>query len=122
MTNEKAFLFLDSVIQKTKTKKLHWSTLYKEPFMKNKFQDLDAAFSYVASFAKGYIVLGQDEFEDIIFYVSPENQPTYDLFRFIDKDNNEVSDLYESKLRRLYDIVYSSLPSIDSFIDDFLNS
>lgn len=124
MTDQKALKFLDSIIQKTKSKNIIWNNLYHNPMICKRFHALNSTFSFFSNLPdkKGVIVFGRNANDDgLEFYIVPNEQPSYNLLELL-TDNTDSIEMYFSKVTRLYDIVYSSLPSIDSFIDDFLNS
>lgn len=122
-TDEKAFLFIDTIITDTKCHSLIWDNLYNSESLTQKYNKCDARYSFFAFLPKdkGIIILaGENSKENCPeLLISPKGQPTYGLVELINIEDH--LDKYLSKVTRLYDMVYSSLPSIDTFLDDFLN-
>jgi|GEM_PF-4782502 len=124
MDTHKLVLFIDKIIERTKSNKLEWMHLYKSSVINEQFPSLNSAGSFYAVLPDnaGTLVLGRlpnDDTPDL--YIIPAGQTSFELFSFVDP-HSEDYDLLGSKVDRLYKLVYYSLPSFESFLDDFLNS
>lgn len=112
MTEEKVDLFFSTAISKTKNRQLTWSRIIPAEWRSFNDLDVDSDRSFIAKYDSGRIALLCDEYDDYITcWVQPERNLS---FQQIGSDDDTM-------LLRLYNIVYSQFPSIDSFVDDFIS-
>lgn len=119
MDNHKALLFFDAAIDKTKSGALSWSRLSVAlpstavslssavPYLFN----IDKERSFLARYNPGEIALLRDSNSDqICCFVKADVSLSYD----------QVGEVDDPSLLRLYNFVYSQFPSTESFIDQFI--
>lgn len=111
MTQEKIKRFFDIAVAKTKSRKLSWSRI-SLPDSHN-FTNVDLIRSFMSKYDSGKIFILRDSEDDTIncWVIPGSNLGCYQ----VGEDN-------DSSLLRLYNLVYSLFPSIDSFIDGFIAS
>lgn len=116
MNQEKIEKFFQVAIDKTKSGVLVWHRIYgssEREYVVNHFMmPLDLQRSFVSLYGKGKIFLLSRAFtDDIVCYVLPDKDLSCQEFG---EDNDPL-------LLRLYNIVYSLFPSMESFIDSFIS-
>lgn len=117
MDNTKTIQFFEAAIKKTKLGLLSWNRVSDSTavlIQLNRILDyweIDAERSFMTKYNSGEIFLIRDSADDELCCLV---KPDQNLAHQIVGDNNE------SSLHRLYNIVYSQFPSIDSFIDEFI--
>ncbi len=119
MDDTKITKFYESAIAKTKNGLLSWSRVSSQPASiqvqlkqaSNSIFGIDSDRSFLTQYCEGGIALLCDKEEDTIYcLIKPGQNLSYQQ---ISEDDN-------STLYRLYNIVYSQFPSVDSFIDAFI--
>lgn len=122
MNMDTAKKFITKIIDRTKSKKLQWHRLAdNRPGVSYPFDVADINFydSYCFDLDNSSnVYLVKDEDEDIYLYLSPGNSlPTQNIFASYDCDDEVLAALG----LRLYNLVYSLFPNIDSVMEDFIN-
>lgn len=119
MTEQKITDFFMSAANKTKTNKLSWARLSSLPLEVRRMiytaspDDADVNFdqSFLAKYNDGEIVLLFDEIDGTIScLIKPDKNLSYQC----------IGEPDSSALVRLYNLVYSLFPSVDTFLDQFI--
>lgn len=109
MDSKKFSDFIDAVINKTKRGVISWERL---PSTSSLAKQFSPSKSFICKFANGRMLLALDKASGAPeCFISPEISLPYQR---ISSDNPEEVD---GKLLRLYNLVYSQFPSVESFID-----
>lgn len=107
--------FLEAAINKTKSKVLLWKQASEKKIHLN--DSYDSLRSFVCSFSSGRLLLAFSlEDGKPHCFISPEGHLPFQEVR--PQGGDEES---EGLLLRLYNLVYSQFPSIESFMDDMIN-
>ena len=110
MTPVKVSKFFVTAINRTKSGELSWSRISVSDG--RHFASFDSERSFSAKYGSGKIVLLQDDTDDIVnCWIKADKDLSY----------QQIGDDNDPNLRRLYNIVYSQFPSVESFIDAFIN-
>ncbi len=109
--------FIAAVIKKTKAKELSWERVTPGSFVHKSWAKYDLGRSFLCSYAGGRIVLACVRDSGIPHcLVSPESTASFK--RIVGPDADESAAL----VLRLYNLVYSMFPSVDSFMDAIIAS
>lgn len=113
-TIQKFQSFLNATIDKTKANILNWE---RASAIRIKLSgDYDVTRSFVCSYAGGKLLLGYNKVEGKPYcLISPAQSLPYQIIQFDDAYTDAL-------LLRLYNLVYSTFPSIESFMDAMINS
>lgn len=110
MTNEKIAAFFNTAIDKTKAGILRWNRA--NYYYVREFEDVDEERTFYTVHGNGSIVIIRNNSEgDISCWVKPDPDLSY----------QRVGEYNDATLIRLYNVVYSKFPSVESFVDDFIN-
>lgn len=110
MTDEKITAFYEAAIEKTKARSLTWRRITASEACI--FEHVDRERSFSAIFGNGLIHLIRDYSDgEIICWVKPDT----------DLSHQQIGEVDDPTLLRLYNCVYSLFPSVESFIDSFIN-
>lgn len=122
MNTSKTIEFLRHIYTKTRNGELDWIPLYEDKNLQSIFKDLLPNFSFYTMINNGVIVIGSLEFPDnLTVEFQPLNKPVYNIFSFIDFDEEDSDSAY-SYLNRIYDLISSNNSPADDFVDAFLQS
>ena len=119
MTEQKITEFFMSAANKTKTNKLSWARLSSLPLDARRMiyaaspddVDVDYDQSFFAKYNDGEIVLLSDEMDGTVScLIKPDKNLSYQC----------IGEPDSSALVRLYNLVYSLFPSVDTFLDQFI--
>ena len=106
ITSGKAKLFFEAAIAKTKSGVLAWSRLGPDSHPR-----YDRQKSFIAAFAGGYLLLAVEKGDDVPrCFICPEDGCPYQMIAGFDGD-----------VLRLYNVVYSKFPSVESFMDAMIH-
>ena len=109
-TYDKAPLFFDAAITMTKDRRIQWNRLTSNVQKRLSYVDMDRSF--YSEYGDATIVLcRRDSDGSICCLLKLSSNLGYQQ---VGIDNDPV-------LLRLYNIVYSSFPSVDTFIDSFIS-
>lgn len=107
MTNPRFDEFINAVIEKTKSGVLSWKRVNPRKF--SFLQGYDLRRSFFCSFLGGTLLLALEADEEMPqCFISPEMGLPFQSVNDIDKNNAD--------LLRLYNLVYSLFPSVQSFM------
>lgn len=134
---------IEKLISATKANKLKWEYLEDELFaldiLDNNFDfsgEYSTNGSFIAQFNNGYFILidsldlslsfnlGEWSFSDneILLIVVPSGQAKdIEVVNFDIRDSSSGEILFQSDLLRLRNLIKSRFPSVDAFIEDFMN-
>nr|DAF30766.1 MAG TPA: hypothetical protein [Caudoviricetes sp.] len=113
MDSSKYQKFFEAAIEKTKNGVLLWERV--QPGSLND-SNLDVSRSFRCSFAGGKMLLAMSKTSGLpLCFISPDRNFPYQQIKGDD-------DCDEGCVLRLYNVVYSSFPSVDSFMDAMINS
>lgn len=111
MNDSMVLRFFNVAIGKTKSRTLSWSRLPLSTYRSLADQDIDEERSFLALYGSGEILLLRSISDDCVYcLIKPEKGLSYQQFG---EDNDPT-------LLRLYNIVYSQFPSVESFVDQFI--
>lgn len=109
--------FIDAAIRKTKTGLLSWERVDTKKFRPENWPDYDVSRSFVCSYGIGQMLLTYDTLSGTPHcYISPDKGLPFQRIAGPEEDDGT------SLVLRLYNLVYSAFPSVDSFIDAMINS
>lgn len=114
MNQEKINQFFQVAINKTKSGTLIWRrglTYTDISYFDWSGLIVDTHRSFVSEYRAGMIVLLIDKDENLSCYLRPDVNQLY----------QQLGDNNDPLLLRLYNVVYSQFPSVDSFIDSFIS-
>lgn len=115
MANAKVEAFLDATIRKTKSEALSWDRVNLKQFQSPVWQNYDLFRSFICSYSSGKMLLACEKNSDIpCCFISPDKSLPFQKI-FIDEDDS-------AHLLRLYNLIYSQFPSVESFMDAIINS
>lgn len=116
MINQSKFEpFIEAAIRKTKAGVLTWKRVDTKKFHYQDWPEYDLSRSFICSYANGRMLLAYEGNLGIPHcYISPD--ATLPFQRVAGTDDASAP------LLRLYNLVYSAFPSIESFIDAMINS
>lgn len=109
MDKSKISHFFEVAIMKTRALNLIWSRL--TPTMSRYFHSVDLERSFSTQYSGGEIVLLRNPVEDsVLCFIKPDADLSY----------QQIGEDDDPTLLRLYNVVYSQFPSIDSFVEQFI--
>jgi len=112
MLEDQVTSFFETAITKTKSNRLSWSRPAIADLNKLPYSGWDKDRCFIAKYKQGTIALAKDSEEDDVYcFIRPEPTMSY----------QEIGAPDDPLLRRLYNIVYSKFPSVESFIESFIS-
>lgn len=112
MTHEKYVAFLEAAIRKTKSGAISWERANRRFGLNSGWEEFDLDRSFMCAYSVGQMVLAYEPSSGTPHcYISPDKTLP---FQKINDDS--------ALLLRLYNLVYSLFPSVDSFMDAMINS
>lgn len=115
MANSKVEAFLDATIRKTKSEVLSWNRVNLKQFQNPVWHDYDLLRSFICSYSSGKMLLAYEMNSDMpCCFISPDKSLPFQKI-LIDEEDSAL-------LLRLYNLVYSQFPSVESFMDAIINS
>lgn len=115
MTQAKFRAFINAAIQKTKSGGLSWERVNMQQFRQGMWPDYDLSRSFICHYATGRMLLVYDVNSDLpCCLIAPDKGLPFQKVAVHEDDC--------ALLLRLYNLVYDSFPSIESFMDAMINS
>lgn len=112
MTHAKIEAFIEAAIRKTKSGAISWERVNILQFQNPVWQEYDLNRSFICSYSTGRMLLVYQSSSGTPYcYISPDKSLPFQ--KIVDDS---------ALLLRLYNLVYGSFPSIDSFMDAMINS
>ncbi|MBD5151286.1 MAG: hypothetical protein HDT16_02050 [Oscillibacter sp.] len=109
--------FIEAAISKTKTGVLTWERADIKRFNEPAWTDYDLGRSFMCAYAGGKLLLTCKKGSGAPWcFISPDKGLPFQRIVGSGEDDGAAIVL------RLYNLVYSSFPSVDSFIDAMINS
>ena len=111
MKSEKVQKFFSKLVEMTKSGAIRWNRCSARVVDAEMFR-ADNNSSFFCGYNHGIIILASNYDGTISCFIQPDEDLDYDLF-----GENDAPEL-----KRLYNLVFSRFPSLDSFVDMIINS
>lgn len=117
MDQAKFEAFIAAAIKKTKEKSISWRRVDLTMFTHETWANYDMHRSFMCAYAQGRMLLVCKKNSDTYYcLISPDATAPFQRVVGADADDSAALVL------RLYNLVYSLFPSVDSFVDAMINS
>ena len=110
MNEDKIQKFFSALISKTKNNELQWTRCSNTDFNFPRF--VNAELSFLCAYNRGDIALYCDKIGTLSCWITPDENLS----------EQQVGEPDDPSLLRLYNIVHSRFPSVESFMDNIINN